>query len=126
MFLGALLGTVALTGWPWWALHLPPPLRAHRLAYGALLALGFVAGELPNSFIKRQLDVAPGARRGGALGLALSLFDQADFVPAVWVTLAPLWRMRPVQAFVAFVVVAVGHLALGGVGYALGARRTWL
>jgi CDP-2,3-bis-(O-geranylgeranyl)-sn-glycerol synthase len=31
-------------------------------ALGAWAALGFMAGELPNSFIKRQLAVAPGAR----------------------------------------------------------------
>ena len=38
---------------------------------GAWAAVGFMAGELPNSLLKRQLDIAPGARpegRGAALG----------------------------------------------------------
>jgi hypothetical protein len=38
---------------------------------GAWAAVGFMAGELPNSLFKRQLDIAPGARpegKGAALG----------------------------------------------------------
>jgi hypothetical protein len=32
---------------------------------GAWAAVGFMAGELPNSLLKRQLDIAPGARPAG-------------------------------------------------------------
>ncbi len=46
--------------------------------WGAALGLGYIIGELPNSFIKRQLDVPPGAAaRGRALAL-LWLLDQVD------------------------------------------------
>ena len=34
-------------------------------ALGAWCALGFMLGELPNSFLKRQLDIAPGAASTG-------------------------------------------------------------
>ena len=34
-------------------------------ALGAWCALGFMLGELPNSFVKRQLDIAPGASAHG-------------------------------------------------------------
>mgnify|MGYP001034750745 CR=1 FL=1 len=30
------------------------------VAFGCLAGFGFMAGELPNSFLKRQLDIAPG------------------------------------------------------------------
>ena len=43
-------GTAGLPAWAW----------------GALLATGYLAGELPNSFVKRQLDIAPGAGGRGA------------------------------------------------------------
>jgi hypothetical protein len=43
-----------------WAVSLP----SYALL-GAWAALGFMAGELPNSFLKRQLDIAPGAAPGG-------------------------------------------------------------
>lgn len=43
------------------ALGLWPLTSAGYAALGAWAAFGFMAGELPNSFLKRQLDLAPGA-----------------------------------------------------------------
>jgi CDP-2,3-bis-(O-geranylgeranyl)-sn-glycerol synthase len=40
----------------------------HYAGLGAWAALGFMAGELPNSFVKRQLDIAPGAASGSKTG----------------------------------------------------------
>jgi hypothetical protein len=45
---------------------------------GAWAGFGFMAGELPNSFIKRQLDVAPGAAADGWRGVAHFLLDRFD------------------------------------------------
>jgi CDP-archaeol synthase len=46
---------------------------------GALAGLGFMLGELPNSFVKRQLDIAPGAisphRAAAAWQLAADRLD---------------------------------------------------
>jgi hypothetical protein len=50
--------------------------------------------------------------------------DQADFVPAVWLTLSPLWRMPARRAARAFAVVAGVHMCVNVVGYAIGARET--
>lgn len=46
-----------------WSFAFPHLWQVQPLGYlglGAACGLGFMAGELPNSFIKRQLDVAPG------------------------------------------------------------------
>jgi hypothetical protein len=60
----ALLGGVAPDSLGLW------DLPVHSFAtLGAIAGFGFMAGELPNSFVKRQLDIAPGAapsRRAGA------------------------------------------------------------
>ena len=40
-------------------------------ALGAWAGLGFMLGELPNSFVKRQLDVAPGMAPRGRAGAAV-------------------------------------------------------
>lgn len=40
-------------GLPWFQ-------TASPFVWGMILGLGYVAGELPNSFVKRQLDVPPG------------------------------------------------------------------
>jgi len=55
-------------------IRLPPKLRAriHALAWGLLRGTGYIVGELPNSFAKRQLGIAPGAsgHRAGVASLA--------------------------------------------------------
>ena len=45
---------------------------------GAWAGFGFMAGELPNSFIKRQLDVAPGAAADGWRRVPHFLLDRFD------------------------------------------------
>ncbi len=46
---------------------------------GAWVGLGFMLGELPNSFVKRQLGIAPGARaRGAARAVWQFVGDRAD------------------------------------------------
>jgi CDP-2,3-bis-(O-geranylgeranyl)-sn-glycerol synthase len=57
-----------------WALS--PPQYA---ALGAWAALGFMAGELPNSFIKRQLGIAPGeGARSPAGAVVQFIIDRVD------------------------------------------------
>ena len=127
MFAGVLAATLLLSRVrPYWQ-RLPEELRAAGpWMFGALLALGVVLGELPNSFLKRQLDIAPGGRRASPVGVLLAVFDQGDFVIGVWLFLAPVWRMTAGQAALAFAVVVIAHLAINVVGYAIGARREWL
>lgn len=59
--------------WIW-----PIPIPAYA-ALGAWAALGFMAGELPNSFLKRQLDIAPGEAADGSLAFFCHLLlDRID------------------------------------------------
>jgi CDP-2,3-bis-(O-geranylgeranyl)-sn-glycerol synthase len=116
---GVVVTTVLLSHWDWWWSKLPGGLRdAGPLLYGLLLGLGVVLGELPNSFLKRQIGVPPGQQRG----LLLTIYDQADFVLVVWLLLLPLWVMTPLEALFVFAVVTAAHLVINVVGYAIGAR----
>ena len=123
---GGVLGlTVVLSLWRGYWSRLPPALQhSSPWLVGALLGLGTVAAELPNSFVKRQLDIAPGRRQRSPLGALISLYDQGDFVLGIWVALLPLWAMSASQALVAFVLVAVVHVAVSWVAWRLGARTT--
>ena len=50
-------------------------------ALGAWAALGFMLGELPNSFVKRQLDIAPGqAARGHVSAVIGFVVDRLDSI----------------------------------------------
>lgn len=125
MFCGSLGATLVLWRWPWYRSRLPSELRdASPLITGALLGAGVVVGELPNSFLKRQFDVPPGGRSHSAPGMALALFDQVDFVPLTWLLLRPVFRMSARQLLDATAFVAIVHLPINVIGYAIGARTS--
>ena len=90
---------------------------------GALIGLGTVAGELPNSFLKRRLGIGPGERRLTPGGIALIVYDQADFVPGIAICLLPVWTMPLDTLVIGFVAVAAVHFGVNVVGYAIGARE---
>jgi hypothetical protein len=118
MFTGVVLATAVL--WP----LMPDSLRDEsRLLVGALIGAAVVLGELPNSFMKRRLGIAPGQRRLTPAGLALVVYDQADFVPAIALMLLPVWQMPLETVAIGFVAVAVVHLGVNVIGYAIGARE---
>ncbi len=92
---------------------------ANLLALGLLLGLGFVIGELPNSFIKRQLDVPP----GGHAGIWHTLADQLDSVIGALLTLSFIW-VPPLRVWVVALVLGTGlHMAVNGVFVLLGVKR---
>jgi hypothetical protein len=120
---GTMAASVALHRSPWFRDQLPDSVRdAGPWRYGPLLALGTVGGELPNSFLKRQLGIKPGHQRWTPGGVALVVFDQADFVLGIWAALLPLWRMPARDVARAFATVAAIHMGINVVGYAIGAR----
>lgn len=117
MFAGVVLATPAF--WP----LMPDSLRDESwLVIGSLIGLGTVAGELPNSFVKRRLGIAPGTRRSTTLGVTLIVYDQADFVPGIALALLPVWTMPLATLALGFVAVAAVHFAVNVIGYAIGAR----
>jgi CDP-2,3-bis-(O-geranylgeranyl)-sn-glycerol synthase len=123
MTAGVVLATVLLWQWDWWRDQLPGAVRASSPALvGLLIGLGTVAGELPNSFLKRRLDIAPGTRRHSPGGAALAVLDQGDLVLGIWLFLAPVWVMPLWLAAVAFAAVSAIHAVVNVIGYAIGAR----
>ena len=122
---GTAVAAIILTRQRWFSERLPDELReASPALYGFLLGAGVVLGELPNSFLKRRLGIAPGEKRPSPLGVALAVYDQADFVPVAALTLRPLWRISPPELAGAFAVVAGVHSVVNVAGYAIGARST--
>ncbi len=115
-------GVVLATGLAWELM--PDELRDEPwLVVGALIGAGTVLGELPNSFVKRRLGIGPGERRVTPGGVALVVYDQADFVPAVALALLPLWAMPLETLSLGFVAVAAVHFVVNVIGYAIGARE---
>jgi hypothetical protein len=98
--------------------------EAEGLLVGALMGLGMAVGELPNSFLKRQLDVAPGKRKNGLLGFAFFLLDQVDLAIGIWLFLFLLVRPSLLLVAWSFLLTIALHVAVSTVGYLLGMRET--
>jgi hypothetical protein len=98
--------------------------RNYGYVIGILLGLGMTLGELPNSFVKRQLGIPPGKRKKRLLGVAFFLFDQVDLTIGIWVFLYLLIRPSLLLVLWSFLLTIVLHVTLSSVGYLLGMRKT--
>ena len=90
---------------------------------GFVAGLGFMAGELPNSFIKRQLGVAPGAATHG--GVACWVQFMADRLDSGIGMLLALTALLPVPWQTWAVVLAAGpsiHWSFSLVMFRLGLK----
>jgi len=100
------------------------PSRASALPFGLAVGAAAMLAELPNSFVKRRLAIAPGRQAGGVRGAFFQLLDQVDVVAGAWLVLA--FAVRPTVARVSgfLIAVALVHPLLTAAGYALGMRAT--
>jgi len=105
------------------ALSLPGAGRLDPVRWGLLLGTGYVVGELPNSFIKRQLDVAPGGAASGWLGPMFWVIDQVDSLIGVLVLMRVAW-VPPLDVVVLLFVIALTvHPAVAICMVVLGLKR---
>jgi len=91
--------------------------------FGTAMGAGAMLGELPNSFVKRQLGITPGQTgRGLARGL-FYVWDQVDVLSS-WVFVS-CW-VRPTFRLVAtsFALVLALHPLVALIGYVVGARKS--
>lgn len=61
---------------------------ALNLLFGFLIGFAYMLFELPNSFIKRRLNISPGKSGKGLLGVVFFVVDQADSMLGVMLVLA--------------------------------------
>lgn len=90
------------------------------VAVGMLLGCGFVAAELPNSFLKRRADIPPGGH--GHVGFVV--IDHIDSVIGCLVALCLVW-VPPFRVWViALVAGPLVHLAFNVMFVLLGLKRS--
>ncbi|PKL79947.1 MAG: CDP-archaeol synthase [Candidatus Melainabacteria bacterium HGW-Melainabacteria-1] len=91
------------------ALSLIPYDQWPQLAwfYGAVWGLFYVLAELPNSFIKRRLDIRPGGEAPGWQGQLFKIVDQADSVIGCLIGMLFFYVPSPLDAL-AILVLATG------------------
>ncbi len=97
--------------------------RLGSVALGLVLGLAYVVGELPNSLLKRQLDIAPGGAARGRMRAVFWVIDQLDSSVAI---LAALSLIRaPSLGFIATLVVLTlaVHPSVAALMVALGLKQ---
>lgn len=130
-FAVAIVGSVAtvtfqkhvLKGNPGW-LALLDYASCNELALGTVMGGGAMLGELPNSFAKRRLGVAPGATAHGPLAVLFYVWDQVDLLVTAWPSLLPWVHPRPLVVLMSFVLALALHPLVSLIGYMIGARRS--
>ncbi|NNL86764.1 MAG: CDP-archaeol synthase [Myxococcales bacterium] len=89
---------------------------------GAALGLGAALAELPNSFVKRRLGVAPGGASKGARVAVFYFVDQVDLLAGAWIVLASVVAPTASRILISVAIVFIGHAIVSVVGYWLGMR----
>jgi CDP-2,3-bis-(O-geranylgeranyl)-sn-glycerol synthase len=94
------------------------------VAFAAAAGAAAELSELPNSFVKRQLGIAPGGTTRGPLAVVFYLWDQLDLLLGYWLVLSAAVDVTPARVAVSLVVVGGIHPLLTLAGYLLGMRPT--
>lgn len=98
------------------------------LFIGLALGIGMILGELPNSFLKRQLGIGAGTQASGLVGLIFRLYDQIDLLTGAWLLMLlvphfPVLNHLDVVFFSIFMTLVL-HLLIAQIGYYLGMRES--
>lgn len=79
--------------------------------------------ELPNSFLKRQLGVAPGTAPTGWASPLFWFLDQVDILLGAWLVLGPILGLSWARVLWSVALVAIVHPLVSLLGVALGMRK---
>src|SRR5215471_12041957 len=94
------------------------------VALGLSVGVAAMLSELPNSFIKRQFEIAPGTSAKGWKAVIFYVYDQIDFLLGAWLVLAIVVPVTVGRVLLSTVLLLVAHQIMSSIGYALGMRRT--
>lgn len=103
------------------ALDVVQSARVDAWLAGALCGLTYCLAELPNSFVKRQVGIAPGGRATRA-GRLQYVADQADSVAGCLLALRLLYRAAAGELITAFVLGITIHIGIDQLIYAIGVK----
>ena len=134
-FVGMIVLT-AMAGLLWGMILKGRPLEEMNLYYharpntplwstlsGALSGFGYILFELPNSWLKRRLDIRPGKNPEGSWKVFFVILDQADSVLGCLVILRVFYPFSWGFFLAALIAGAGTHLLLNMLLYALKLRK---
>lgn len=90
---------------------------------GILFGFAYMICELPNSFIKRRLNMIPGKTEKSTKGALFFFIDQIDSLLGVVLVLAILSRITFKEYWMYIVLGAFTHILINLILYALKIRK---
>ncbi len=111
---------------PTWTDGIWPLTGFQFFALGGLASFGFMLGEMPNSFLKRQLSVPPGCAPRSRLARLVCFFgDRLDSIVGMLVVMSFVvptpWKM---WLFVLLIGPGI-HLLFSAALFSMGVKRRW-
>ncbi len=94
-----------------------------ELFYGFLWGLGYVLFELPNSYVKRRIDIPPGENRTGFTGHLFKFIDQADSVLGCMIFMLFFYIPTPLEAAALFVAGVIIHYLINILLFLVGLKN---
>lgn len=132
-FFGMILaGALAQLLWGWVCLGMPGLCYIYsyhentplfNLLAGGAMGLAYMLFELPNSFVKRRLDIPCGKTVQGVKGAVFFVVDQVDSLFGVGIVFVLLYPMPLWQYFLYILLGAVTHIAVNWLLYKTKIRR---
>ena len=95
----------------------------YNVIIGALMGLAYMLFELPNSFIKRRLEIPDGKTATGIKGKAFLVIDQIDSLIGVIGVLAVISKISITQYFNYIILGGLTHITANYIMYKLKIRR---
>jgi hypothetical protein len=77
--------------------------------FGGLWGLAYVLAELPNSYVKRRINIDPGEQGSGRLGFTFAFIDQADSVLGCLLVMPLFSRITWLDAVALFLLATALH-----------------
>lgn len=122
ILLGAIWNISNLNGMNYFYLKLPNTIYSN-LAIGILLGLGYSIFELPNSFLKRRLNIEPGKTPNRINKIFFIFLDQADSVIGCCTVLSLFYQMTFGFYIMYILLGAFTHIVFNVLLYFLGLRK---
>jgi len=94
------------------------------VALGVGVGVAAMLSELPNSFIKRRFEIAPGSAAKGWKAVIFYVYDQIDFLLGSWLVLTIVVPVTVGRVLFSAGLLLVTHQLMSSVGHALGMRKT--
>ena len=88
-----------------------------------MLGFAYMICELPNSFIKRRIDIKPGKTDNGIKGFIFLIIDQIDSLIGVVLVLNIISDISIVKSIMYVILGAFTHISINYILYKLKIRR---